>query len=250
VNSEEPSPPPESESGTDALVREVTWWGPPHMEGGRLIIPIDWDKAPRVERPIPDDEDGSSLSDSDSESSSSSERSAPSPEIVIPFELTLSGRSGAEGLIIESVAIAWDALIREIAEDSDFLYRISPRELEELVAARYDASGWNVTLTPRSADGGRDIIAVHKGLRIRIYDEVKRYRPGTKIDAQVVRALYGVVARDGNVSKGLVTTTADFAPGIETEFAHEIPYRLELRNGRQLAEWMAEAARLSGKAGI
>lgn len=134
----------------------------------------------------------------------------PSPEIVMPFSFMLSGQRSDEGLIIVSVAIAWDALLREIERDANFLYTLDPRKLEELVAARYDKAGWNVTLTPRSGDRGRDVIAVHQGLKVRIFDEVKCYAPGTTIDAGIVRSIYGVIALDRNVSKGIVTTTADF----------------------------------------
>jgi len=108
--------------------------------------------------------------------------------------------------------------------------------------ARYERAGWQVMLTPRSADGGRDVIAVHRGFKMRIFDEVKRYAPGSRIDAGIVRALYGVIALDANVSKGVITTTANFAPGIETEFADVIPFRRNLRNGSGLAKWVAQAA--------
>jgi hypothetical protein len=83
---------------------------------------------------------------------------------------------------------------------------------------------------------------VHRGFKMRIFDEVKRYAPGSRIDAGIVRALYGVISLDANVSKGVITTTANFAPGIEAEFADVIPFRLNLRNGSGLAKWMAQAA--------
>jgi Restriction endonuclease len=163
-------------------------------------------------------------------------------DLVIPFEFRVSGEKNGDGLRIIVVQIDWRSLLRDIQYDSDFLYRLEPRELEELVAARYHAEGHNVTLTPRSSDRGRDVIAEDPGLRILIYDEVKRYSPGSRVDATIVRALCGVLTRDQNVSKGFLTTTAEFAPGIEKEFRNLMPYRIELRNGRRLAEWMKAAA--------
>ena len=56
--------------------------------------------------------------------------------------------------------------------------------------------------------------------------------------ADDVRALAGVLLRDQNVSKGIVTTTSTFAPGIEEEMKALIPYRLELKDGKQLREWL------------
>ncbi len=55
-----------------------------------------------------------------------------------------------------------------------------------------------------------------------------------------VRALLGVLERDRNVSKGIVTTTGEFAPGVYDEFKDFMPHRLELRNGTQLKEWLME----------
>jgi restriction endonuclease Mrr len=39
-------------------------------------------------------------------------------------------------------------------------------------------------------------------------------------------------------SKGVITTTSDFAPGVYEEFASRTPTRLELRNGPKLVEWL------------
>jgi restriction system protein len=108
------------------------------------------------------------------------------------------------------------------------------RKVEELVAAAYKREGWHeVILTPRSGDRGRDIIATKRGIgAIRIYDQVKAYKP--------VRAVLGVLTRDQNVSKAIVTTTAGFAPGIGKELEGFIPYRLELKDGPALAKWLTE----------
>jgi hypothetical protein len=66
---------------------------------------------------------------------------------------------------------------------------------------------------------------------IRIIDQVKAYGPGHKVSANDVRALLGVLALDLNVSKGIVTTTSTFAPGVEDEIKPYMPNRLELKDG-------------------
>jgi len=113
------------------------------------------------------------------------------------------------------------------------------RRMEELVAGAYKREGWpQVELTPRSGDKGRDVIATKPGFgSIRIIDQVKAYRPGHKVPADDVRALLGVLTRDQNVSKGIVTTTSTFAPGVEDELKALIPHRLELKDGPRLLEW-------------
>jgi restriction system protein len=69
-------------------------------------------------------------------------------------------------------------------------------------------------------------------------DQVKRYAARRKVTAYDVRALFGVVSLDQSVSKGIVTTTSDFAPGVQAEFAALMPSRLELKNGAALIEWL------------
>jgi restriction system protein len=51
-----------------------------------------------------------------------------------------------------------------------------------------------------------------------------------------------VVTGGQNVSKGVITTTSDFAPGIVTDpiLAPHIPFRLELKSGALLLEWLEE----------
>src|SRR2546423_8424130 len=47
-----------------------------------------------------------------------------------------------------------------------------------------------------------------------------------------------VLTIQGNVSKGIVTTTSDFAPSIFEETGYLMPHRLELKNGTQLLGWL------------
>ena len=89
------------------------------------------------------------------------------------------------------------------------------RRWEEIIAGAYKQQGFDVELTSRSNDKGRDVIATSRGLgSVRFVDQVKAYRPGHVVTAEEVRAMVGVLALQPNVSKGLVTTTSSFAPGI------------------------------------
>ena len=96
-------------------------------------------------------------------------------------------------------------------------------------------------LTPWSRDGGRDVIVTVTlpGIRqIRIIDQVKRYDLNHKVTAKEVRELAGVLWNDNAVSKGIITGTSDFAPGVWREFETAIPSKLELKNGTQLRLWL------------
>ncbi|MDP2406997.1 MAG: restriction endonuclease [Hydrogenophaga sp.] len=143
-----------------------------------------------------------------------------------------------EGSHIKLIAPAWEALHAALSRNPDALFHLSSRQLEELVAASYDQAGFDeVILTPRSGDFGRDVIASKGGWgSIRIIDQVKAFSRGHLVDANDVRALLGVLQSDRGATKGIVTTTSDFAPRIVTDpfIAPFLPFRLELVNGGDL----------------
>jgi restriction system protein len=60
------------------------------------------------------------------------------------------------------------------------------------------------------------------------------------VSANDVRALLGVLTADASVSKGIITTTSEFAPGIRKEpgLKRFMPYRLELKEGPELRAWL------------
>ena len=152
------------------------------------------------------------------------------------------GQPHAEGALVEAVAVPWFAILEEFSRDANAIYGIDPRRWEEIIAGAYKQAGFDeVILTPRSGDKGRDVIATKLGLgSIRFFDQVKAYKPGHLVTAEEVRAMIGVISGAQNVSKGLVTTTAAFAPRLrEDEFIKPfIPHRLELRARDELLAWL------------
>lgn len=143
-----------------------------------------------------------------------------------------------EGSHIKFIEPAWSALRTALLRDPNALHHLNPRQLEELVAASYDQAGFDkVILTPRSGDFGRDVIAYKGGWgSIRIIDQVKAFSREHLVEANDVRALLGVLQADRSATKGIVTTTSDFAPRIVTDpfIAPFLPFRLELVNGSDL----------------
>jgi restriction system protein len=160
--------------------------------------------------------------------------------VIVPGDRT------AEGRLIEAVTIPWFAIIDLLKSDPHIAYEIPPYKWEEIIAGAYHKSGFDeVTLTPRSGDRGRDIIAIKKGLgSIRVIDQVKAYKPGHLVTANDVRALFGVLELDG-ASKGFLTTTSDFAPLLREDelIKRVIPSRLELVDGKTLFARLEELAR-------
>lgn len=151
--------------------------------------------------------------------------------VIVPGDKT------AEGRLIEAVAIPWFDIIDLLKNDPAIAFQIPARRWEEIIAGAYHKAGFEeVTLTPRSGDYGRDVIAVKRGLgSIRVIDQVKAYKPGHLVTANDVRALIGVLQGDG-ASKGFLTTTSDFAPLIRRDptIIPFIPSRLGLIDGKTL----------------
>jgi restriction system protein len=160
--------------------------------------------------------------------------------VVVP------GRRTSEGRLIRAVALPWFDIVALLKQNPNAAFEISPEKWEEIIAGAYRRAGFDeVTLTPRSGDYGRDVIAVKKGLgSVRVIDQVKAFKPPHLVTADDVRALVGVLHGDG-ASKGFLTTTSDFAPKIKSDplITPFMPARLELINGTTLLARLDELAR-------
>jgi restriction system protein len=161
------------------------------------------------------------------------------PSIVLQALVEL-GEKTSDGHRIALVAPAWFEIIRLIERDPNAIFGIPPRKLEELIAGAYERSGFDqVTLTPRSGDFGRDVIAEKTGWgSVRFIDQVKAYKPDHLVTAEEVRALGFVLLSDRSANKGIVTTTSDFAPRITQDpfISPHLPNRIELINGTDLVQ--------------
>ena len=162
-----------------------------------------------------------------------------SQAIIIPDKET------EDGQLIKAVSFPLLAIIQRIIEDPSRMYDVHPRKWEEIVAATYAESGLfdEVTLTPRSGDRGRDVIAVKNGFgSVRLIESVKRYSPGKKTTAEEVQAFLGVLLSDPQANKGIVSTTWEFAPMIleNPHIKQYVPHRLELVDRKTLVERLKE----------
>jgi restriction system protein len=158
--------------------------------------------------------------------------------LIIP-----AGRE-AEGTLVKSYAAAWVEIVRYLGDDWKLAFTIDSRSWEELLAGAFDKGGYKVTLTPRSGDHGRDVIAVKDGVGcMRILGSMKAFGPDHLVTREHVHEMLGVVNAEG-ATKGIIATTSDFAPRIldAPGLAASIPYRLELMNGDQLQKWLKELA--------
>jgi restriction system protein len=158
--------------------------------------------------------------------------------IIIPEKRT------SEGILVKSISDLWGEVVTRLGADWSAAVQISPDQWEELIAGAFKKAGYDdVTLTPRSRDHGRDVIAVRHGVGcVKIIGSVKANAPGNLVSYDDVRALIGVMTGERDTSKGIITTTSDFPPRIrEDPFIRPfLPTRLELLNGPELQQWLTE----------
>jgi hypothetical protein len=74
--------------------------------------------------------------------------------IIIPERRT------NEGILIRSTGALWAELANQLGADWSVALELTPTQWEEMVAGAFKKAGYDdVTLTPRSRDRGRDVIA-------------------------------------------------------------------------------------------
>jgi restriction system protein len=154
-------------------------------------------------------------------------------------------RETEEGVLIKSTSLIWNEIVQALGNDWTLAYQIPPEKWEEIVAGAFNKAQYEVTLTPRSRDYGRDVIAIKRGVGcVKIIGSVKRYAPGNLVEYDDIRALLGVLSSERDASKGIITTTSDFPPRVKEDkfIAPFIPTRLELMNGEALQRWLQELA--------
>lgn len=165
-----------------------------------------------------------------------------SPTVLLKTALVKHGDSTPEGHEIDGPTATWFEISRQLKLDPDFRFEFTsnPTKFEEFLAGAYKLQGWDaVTLTPRSGDRGRDVIAItSKMSAMRVLDQAKANNPTNLVSQNDVRAIFGVLRLDHGATKGIITTTSDFAPGVADEFQKVIPYQLETKNGEQFLEWI------------
>ncbi|MFZ5732574.1 MAG: restriction endonuclease [Pseudomonadota bacterium] len=167
--------------------------------------------------------------------------SAQLPALMISSLITFDSKV-ADGRLIASTTTIWEEIARTLGSDWSQAFNIPPDRWEEIIAGAFKKDGYDeVTLTPRSGDHGRDVIAVRRGVgSVRILGSVKAYAPTHLVTKEQVHSLMGVVNLDPNASKGIITTTSDFAPKIleDKNLAAAVPHRIELVNGIKLKKWL------------
>ncbi|MEE2026132.1 restriction endonuclease, partial [Alkalimonas mucilaginosa] len=134
-------------------------------------------------------------------------------------------------------------LISALKESPYLLDKVTPRQFEEIVAEVFRSKGFEVDLTKRTRDGGKDIIAVHTdgiGIKNKYFVECKRYAESNKISVDVVRTLYGVMNTMDGPNKAIIVTTSTFTDDARKFVKQEArsSWDLALVDRAQLLDWL------------
>jgi restriction endonuclease Mrr len=120
----------------------------------------------------------------------------------------------------------------------ELLFKLTPRQFEEVVAELLSDRGYDVELGPLGPDGGVDIYAAKQdGLGSFLYlVQCKRFSATRPVSLDVVQRLHGRVAAD-RATAGVVVTASRFTQPAK-DFAEQIKYQMTLREFAHLQAWL------------
>lgn len=98
-----------------------------------------------------------------------------------------------------------------IANNPDQLYKLEWRDIERMMAAIFDGLGFDVTLTPPSKDGGKDLILeclVENKYKSYIV-EIKHWKAGSRVGYKAIKEFINVVVNEKRES-GLYLSTSGY----------------------------------------
>lgn len=150
--------------------------------------------------------------------------------------------------IEHDVQVVGAQMLSRLDRDPELLYKLTPRQFEEVVADLLRALGYDTEITPATRDGGKDIYAARKDAlgRFLYIVECKRHAPDNPVGVGVVRSLAGVVHAE-RANGGIVATTSFFTRDAR-EFQEQLSYQLKLQDYFGIQEMLRAAKRSRGDA--
>ena len=156
----------------------------------------------------------------------------------------LTPGSETEKQIVVDICSAGDDLLKKVHSNPKLLYELSSRRFEEFVAEVLDRLGYQITLTPASKDGGKDIYAArkdHLGSFLYVV-ECKKYALDNPVGVGLIRELNGVVQAE-RATAGILATTSFFTKGAK-EFQARLSHQIGLKDYVGIQEWLDSIFRL------
>jgi hypothetical protein len=151
---------------------------------------------------------------------------------------------------ILSQSVPWvqpltEALIQAVRKSGNWS-SVTHRQLEEIVAELLHKFGYEVELTKRTRDGGRDVIAIGRSA---IKDDkylIECKHWAEKVGVSVVRELIGVGRIEPNSGLVIVSTSGFTSDARILASADQVRWELALKDKADLEAWIAKYATLRG----
>lgn len=131
-------------------------------------------------------------------------------------------------------------IIRAIYQDHQFLFKLTSRQFEEVVAELLENKGFHVELTKQTRDNGYDILALKdlNGFPLKFLVECKKYASSRPIGIEIIRSFCDVV-KEENANKGIICTTSYFtSPAKERKIKEG--HMLDLHDRSDLLHWVID----------
>lgn len=129
-------------------------------------------------------------------------------------------------------------IINYLKKHPDFIYNISSRKFEEIIAHILKSFGFDVELTKMTRDGGRDIIAYIRNsvCSFLTFVECKHYSISNPVGVGIIREVYGVQQLH-KANKSLIVTSSYFTKDAIEE-RKIISNDLELKDHNDIKIWL------------
>lgn len=143
-----------------------------------------------------------------------------------------------ERSIIQVASLVNEGLVNHLYNNPEGLRDIDRRLFEELVAELFSGFGYDVELTRRTRDGGKDIVAVkNREVAVKFLIECKRPEPGNPVRVSAVRELHSVKVSEG-ATKAILATTTHFTRDAKL-FFEKHRWELEPKDFDAIRQWMS-----------
>jgi restriction endonuclease Mrr len=133
---------------------------------------------------------------------------------------------------------ATEEIVKALQKQPMEVYKLHPRQFEELTAELLRDMGHEVKLTKRTRDGGFDIfVYVETNWKPMLcLVDTKLYRRERTIGVEMVRTLYGTLC-DYQANSAMLATTTTFSNEAR-DFEHKHKFQLALQDYTAMATWI------------
>lgn len=145
--------------------------------------------------------------------------------------------------LISDITVINNSLLEIVKNDPNFMYKLTPREFEELICELLLKQNHNVKLTKQTKDGGKDLIIIENSSlgNFVIYGECKKYNPKQPVGVRLVRELYGTICAD-RATAGILVTSSYFSKEA-CDFQQAIKNQMTLMDYKELLKTIQEVCK-------